>query len=64
MKDYNGHMTEHRYLQVFGESADGFYRMIGVEFSRANEGASYASKTHIRHLAERRKFDRHRLLFV
>ncbi len=29
--DYNGHMTEHRYLQVFGDTSDGLLRLIGVD---------------------------------
>lgn len=50
--DYNGHMTEHRYLQVFGESSDAFYAMIGVDFALASEGAYFTLETHIRHIAE------------
>jgi acyl-CoA thioester hydrolase len=50
--DYNGHMTEHRYLQVFGESTDQLLAHIGVDFSQAIEGAFYTLETHIRHLRE------------
>lgn len=50
--DYNGHMTEHRYLQVFGESSDALYEQLGVNFQRATEGAYYTLETHIRHRAE------------
>lgn len=50
--DYNGHMTEHRYLQVFGESTDQLLARIGVDFGRAAEGAYYTLETHIRHLRE------------
>lgn len=50
--DYNGHMTEHRYLQVFGESSDALYGAVGVDFNRAEEGAYYTMETHIRHRAE------------
>jgi len=50
--DYNGHMTEHRYLQVFGESSDALYGLIGVDFERATEGAYYSVETHIWHRAE------------
>lgn len=53
--DYNGHMTEHRYLQVFGESSDALYRLIGVDFHNAGDGAFYTLETHIRHLAECRR---------
>ncbi|MGO4567966.1 thioesterase family protein [Rhizobium sp. 2YAF20] len=50
--DYNGHMTEHRYLQVFGESSDALYGKIGVDFNNAGEGAFFTLETHIRHRAE------------
>lgn len=50
--DYNGHMTEFRYLQVFGESSDALYARLGVDFERATEGAFYTLETHIRHIAE------------
>lgn len=50
--DYNGHMTEHRYLQAFGETSDALYGAIGVDFSRAEESAYYTLETHIRHRAE------------
>lgn len=50
--DYNGHMTEHRYLQVFGESSDALYGYLGVDFERAEKGAYYTLETHIRHRAE------------
>lgn len=50
--DYNGHMTEHRYLQVFAESSDALYERIGVDTARADEGAYYTLSTFITHLAE------------
>lgn len=50
--DYNGHMTEHRYLQVFGESSDALYAGIGVDFAHASRGAYYTLETHIWHRAE------------
>jgi acyl-CoA thioester hydrolase/carnitine 3-dehydrogenase len=50
--DYNGHMTEHRYLQVFGESSDALYKQIGVDFHQAVKGAYFTMETHIRHRAE------------
>lgn len=50
--DYNGHMTEHRYLQVFGESSDAVYDLIGVDFSNAAEGAFFTLATHIWHRTE------------
>ena len=51
--DYNGHMTEHRYLQVFGDTADALLRSIGVDFAYVEAGQSYYTvETHIRHLGE------------
>ncbi|MBB3773405.1 acyl-CoA thioester hydrolase/carnitine 3-dehydrogenase [Angulomicrobium tetraedrale] len=50
--DYNGHMTEHRYLQVFGEASDAFYGLAGVDFANAAEGAYFTLETHLRHVAE------------
>jgi len=50
--DYNGHMTEHRYLQVFGESSDALYLQLGVVFERASEGSFFTLETHLVHIAE------------
>lgn len=51
--DYNGHMTEHRYLQLFGETTDELLRVIGVDFNYIQAGHSYYTvETHIRHLGE------------
>ncbi|MEI2806173.1 MULTISPECIES: thioesterase family protein [Paracoccaceae] len=50
--DYNGHMTEHRYLQVFGESSDALFQRIGVDLANAAERAFYTLETRISHLAE------------
>ncbi len=51
--DYNGHMTEFRYLQVLGDASDAFLRMIGIDAETAANGSSYfTAETHIRHLAE------------
>jgi carnitine 3-dehydrogenase len=51
--DYNGHMTEFRYLHVFGDATDAFLRMIGITAETAAAGNSYFTvETHIRHLKE------------
>ena len=51
--DYNGHMTEHRYLQLFGDTSDALLRLIGVDTAYVATGASYYTvETHIRHLGE------------
>ncbi|QRM56046.1 carnitine 3-dehydrogenase [Sinorhizobium sp. BG8] len=51
--DYNGHMTEHRYLQVFGDTSDALLRLIGVDLEYVRDGHSYYTvETHIRNLGE------------
>ncbi|WFR98962.1 carnitine 3-dehydrogenase [Rhizobium tumorigenes] len=51
--DYNGHMTEHRYLQVFGDTSDALLRLVGVDLGYVRDGHSYYTvETHIRHLGE------------
>lgn len=51
--DYNGHMTESRYLQVFGDATDAFLHFIGVDKDYLASGRSlYTVETHIRHLRE------------
>ena len=51
--DYNGHMTESRYLHVFAEATDTFLVFIGVDADYLGCGASaYTVETHIRHLRE------------
>ncbi|KRB48818.1 carnitine 3-dehydrogenase [Phenylobacterium sp. Root700] len=51
--DYNGHMTEHRYLQVFGDATDALLGYIGAGADYVAGGHSfYTVETHIRHLQE------------
>lgn len=51
--DYNGHMTESRYLQVFGETTDALLALIGAGSDYVADGHSYYTvETHIRHLGE------------
>ena len=51
--DYNGHMTEARYLQVFADATDAFLRHVGVDADYLGGGHSaYTVETHIRHLRE------------
>jgi carnitine 3-dehydrogenase len=51
--DYNGHMTESRYLQVLGDATDAFLLMIGMDKAYLQSGRSiYTVETHIRHLRE------------
>jgi len=54
--DYNGHMTEHRYLQVFGDATDALLRHVGVDAAYVAGGFSYYTvETHILHLDEVRE---------
>jgi carnitine 3-dehydrogenase len=51
--DYNGHMTESRYLQAFADATDRFMEIIGCDAEYIASGGSYfTAETHIRHLDE------------
>ncbi len=51
--DYNGHMTEARYLQAFADATDRFMAIIGCDAAYIQSGGSYfTAETHIRHLDE------------
>jgi carnitine 3-dehydrogenase len=51
--DYNGHMTEFRYLHVLADGTDALLRRIGIDAEYvAARGAYYTVETHIRHLGE------------
>ena len=51
--DYNGHMTESRYLFAGSETCDAFLRLIGADIDYVKAGHSYYSaETHIQHLGE------------
>jgi len=51
--DYNGHMSESRYLQVFGDAMDALYRRVGVdEAYRATSRMFYSVESHLVHKAE------------
>jgi carnitine 3-dehydrogenase / betainyl-CoA thioesterase len=53
--DYNGHMTESRYLEVLGNATDAVLRYVGLDASYLAAGHSaFTVETHIRHLAEAR----------
>jgi carnitine 3-dehydrogenase len=53
--DYNGHMTESRYLDVLANATDAFLRHVGLDASYLAAGHSaYTVETHIRHLGEAR----------
>ncbi len=51
--DYNGHMNESRYLQVFCDGSDALLRYIGAGIDYVATGRSYyTAETHIMHLGE------------
>jgi carnitine 3-dehydrogenase len=51
--DYNGHMTESRYLQAFADATDRFMEIIGCDQEYIATGGSYfTAETHIRHIDE------------
>ncbi len=51
--DYNGHMTESRYLQCFAEATDALLRRIGVDGAYlARHRSFYTVETHLMHFGE------------
>ena len=51
--DYNGHMTEFRYLQVASLATDYLLELVGLDETYLASGHSfYTVETHLRHLAE------------
>ena len=57
--DYNGHMTESRYLFAASETCDALLRLIGADMDYVKGGHSYyTAETHIMHLGEAKLGDR------
>jgi acyl-CoA thioesterase FadM len=51
--DYNGHMSESCYLLAFGDSADAFFRLIGIDEGYRAAGRSlYTVETHMHNRRE------------
>jgi carnitine 3-dehydrogenase len=51
--DYNGHMNEARYLDLFSAAADRFMALIGCDAAYIAAGGSYFTvETHLAHVAE------------
>jgi carnitine 3-dehydrogenase len=51
--DYNGHVTESRYLELFADATDALLRHVGVDAAYVGSGASYYTvETHISHLGQ------------
>lgn len=51
--DYNGHVHESRYLQLFADATDALLRALGVDAHYVEQGGSYFTvETHLSHLRE------------
>ncbi len=51
--DYNGHMTESRYLQVFADSSDALLLFLGIdEAYHRRRGSYFTVETHLMHLKD------------
>ena len=56
--DFNGHMTDSRYLQVFGDATDALFRYAGIDSAYRKSGrAMYTVETHVRYRAEARALE-------
>jgi carnitine 3-dehydrogenase len=56
--DYNGHMTDSRYLQVFGDATDALFRHAGIDDAYRKSGrALYTVETRVVHKAQARAQD-------
>ncbi|MGY4319292.1 thioesterase family protein [Bradyrhizobium sp. JR3.5] len=61
--DYNGHVTENRYLQLCSVATDNLLRYIGVEGEYlSTTGSYYTVETHLFHLGELHAGDRVQVL--
>ena len=56
--DYNGHMTESRYLQTFGNATDALLGQLGVAGDYLDHGSFFTVETHLSHLREARAGER------
>jgi carnitine 3-dehydrogenase len=53
--DYNGHMTDFRYMQVFGMATEALYRRVGIDAAYRKSGRMlYTVDTHLANHAEAR----------
>ncbi len=56
--DYNGHVSESRYLQVLADASDAFVRYLGVDAAYLAGGCSYfTAETHLSFLNQARSED-------
>jgi carnitine 3-dehydrogenase len=57
--DFHGHMTDSRYLQVFGDATDALFRYAGIDDAYRRRGhALYTAETRVVHKAEARSQER------
>lgn len=57
--DYNGHMTESRYLQCFAEATDALLRRLGLDAAYLAGGHSFFTvETHLMHLGQAKLGDK------
>jgi carnitine 3-dehydrogenase len=60
--DYNGHMTESRYLHTFADATDKLMEMVGADADYiATGGSFFTAETHIRHLGEMHAGDTYKI---
>ncbi|HLY48463.1 MAG TPA: carnitine 3-dehydrogenase, partial [Solirubrobacteraceae bacterium] len=50
--DYNGHVHESRYLQLFADASDALLRLVGVDGDYLEHGSYYTVETHLSHLGQ------------
>ena len=50
--DYNGHVHESRYLQLFGDATDALLGALGVDGAYLAQGTYMTAETHLSHLRE------------
>ena len=57
--DYNGHVHESRYLQLFADATDALLRTVGIDAAYLEAGGSYFTvETHLSHLRQLEAGDR------
>ncbi|HTT27672.1 MAG TPA: carnitine 3-dehydrogenase [Solirubrobacteraceae bacterium] len=60
--DYNNHVHESRYLQLFGDASDALLRLIGIDGGYVSgTGSFYTVETHLSHLGQAFAGDRVRV---
>jgi carnitine 3-dehydrogenase len=56
--DYNGHVHESRYVQMFGDATDAFVRYVGMDAAYlARVGSFFTAETHLGFMAQTRAED-------